>query len=218
MRPGAVIFDMDGVLVDSEPLHARAFRETLVALGHEVTSGPDPQDYVGRSDHELWEDFVRRHRPDLSVAQLMEQKRLRMLELLRQTQPWFPGAVRLVRRLHGRLPLGLASGSERPVIEAVLDGAGIRTCFAAVVSGLEVPRGKPAPDIFLRTAELLQVNPKSCWVVEDSLPGIRAARSAGMHVIAVCNTHPAEDLGEADRVTRDYEQIALWLGLEEAGD
>jgi len=215
MHTGAVIFDMDGVLVDSEPLHERAFRETLAELGYADGAGLNFRDYVGRSDHELWQDFVRLHRPSISLEELLARKRTRVLRLLEQRRPWFPGAVRLVRALCGRVPLGLASGSERPVIEAVLEGTGLRTCFRAVVSGVEVPRGKPAPDIFLRTAALLEVPPRACWVIEDSLPGIAAARAAGMRVVAVPHTHSADDLRDADHVMEDFDGIARLLGLPE---
>lgn len=211
---GAVIFDMDGVLVNSEPLHERAFRETLAELGYPDGAGLNFQDYVGRSDHELWEDFARIHRPPVPVAALMARKRERLLRLLASEQPWYPGALWLVRTLHGRWPLGLASGSERPVIDAVLEGTGLRSCFQAILSGAEVPRGKPAPDIFLRTARFLGVAPERCWVIEDSLPGIAAARAAGMFVIAVPNTHPPDALRNAHHVAADYFAIARLLGVE----
>ncbi len=214
METAAVIFDMDGVIVDSEPLHERAFRETLAALGYGESHGLNFRDHVGRSDDELWKDFLRVHRPGLGLEELLALKRRRLLELLRIHQPLFPGAVRLIRRLHGRVPLALASGSERPVIEAVLDLGQLRPCFAVTVSASEVPRGKPAPDIFLHAARALGVKPERCWVIEDSLPGIAAARAAGMRVVAIPNTHPTEALRDADCVVQDYECLDSILRLE----
>lgn len=218
MLPKAGIFDMDGVIVDSEPLHERATRETLAALGYADGAGIRFRDYVGRSDGELWADFLRRHRPPISLEELLAMKRSRLLALLQTRRPWFEGAVRLIRRLRGRTLLGLASGSERPVIDSVLEWTGLRECFSVTVSGLEVPRGKPAPDIFLQVASRLGVEPQHCWVIEDSLPGIAAGRAAGMRVIAIANTHPPEELRSADDVVRDYESLARRLGLDRSGD
>lgn len=214
METAAVIFDMDGVIVDSEPLHERAFQETLVALGYGESHGLNFRDYIGRSDDELWKDFLRLHRPALGLEELLALKRRRLLELLRFHQPLFPGAVHLIRRLHKRVPLALASGSERPVIEAVLDLGQLRPCFAVTVSASEVPRGKPAPDIFLHAARALGVKPERCWVIEDSLPGIAAARAAGMRVVAIANTHPAEALRDADCVVQEYDHVDRVLGLQ----
>ncbi len=216
--PAAVIFDMDGVIVDSEPLHERATRETLAALGYPDGGGIRFRDYVGRSDGELWADFLRRHRLSVSLEELLAMKRRHLLALLASRRPLFGGAVNLVRRLQGRTLLVLASGSERPVIEAVLDLSGLRDCFAVTVSGMEVPRGKPAPDIFLHVANRLKVEPQQCCVIEDSLPGIAAGRAAGMRVVAIANTHPPEELRDADYVVQDYESLARWLGLEDSAD
>src|SRR5262249_8652496 len=108
-------------------------------------------------------------------------------------------------------PLALASGSERLVVEAVLSLDGLRHHFAAVVSGSDITRGKPAPDIFLRAAELLRVPPSVCWVIEDSKPGIAAARAAGMRAIAITNTYPAAELKGADYVVSTYTEIQALL-------
>jgi HAD superfamily hydrolase (TIGR01509 family) len=138
-------------------------------------------------------------------------KRQRTVEILRREQPVFDGVLELIEQLAARYPLGLASGSERAVVEAVLDLRQMRRFFSAVVTGSEVERGKPAPDIFLETADRLGVRPGDCWVIEDSKPGIAAARSAGMRVIAIANTHPAGELGEATHVVQTYGEIARLL-------
>lgn len=212
MNPcGAVIFDMDGVIVDSEPLHKRAFDETIRDLGYEDLGGLRFEDYVGRSDSELWVDFVARHKPRQTLSELLALKRRRVLEAIRQTQPVFAGLPELVEKLAARFPLAVASGSEHPVINAVLALRGLRRFFNVIVSGADVPRGKPAPDIFLRAAELLRVPPRDCWVIEDSKPGVAAARAAGMKVIAIPNTHPPDELREATHVVRTYADIERLL-------
>ena len=207
----AVIFDMDGVIVDSEPRHERAFLEVVRELGYGDTHGVHWPDYVGRSDHVLWEDFVARHNPSQPLAQLMKMKRDRVLEILRREEPIFDGLAELVEKLARVCKLGLASGSERPVVEAVLSIQDLRRFFAATVTAGDVERGKPAPDIFLRAAELLHVPPEACWVIEDSKPGVAAGLAARMKVIAITNTHPAAELRDATHVVSSYAEIEQLL-------
>ena len=207
----AVIFDMDGVIVDSEPRHERAFLEVVHETGYGATHGVRWADWVGRSDHELWLDVVARLRPAQSLEQLLKMKRDRVLEIIRREEPIFAGLAELVENLSHVCKLGLASGSERPVVEAVLSLQDLRRFFSATVTASDIKRGKPAPDIFLRAAELLSVAPGDCWVIEDSKPGVAAGLAAGMRVIAITNTHPAQELRPATRVVADYAEIERFL-------
>jgi len=210
----AVIFDMDGVIVDSEPRHERAFMEIVHELGYE-DHGLKFADYIGHSDKEVWIDFVAKHNPKQSLEELVAMKRRRVIEIIRREQPLFDGLVPLVKKLAECYRLAVASGSERAVIEEVLNLEGLHRYFPVVVSGSEVVRGKPAPDIFLRTAELLGVVPKDCFVIEDSKPGVAAALAAGMQVIAITNTHSAEELRHATHVVSTYAEIEDLLTPEQ---
>jgi HAD superfamily hydrolase (TIGR01509 family) len=210
-HPAAVIFDMDGVIVDSEPLHERAFLEIVEQIGYRDTHGLNIADFVGRSDQELWGAFVERHKPAQKLEELLTLKRQRVVEILRCEQPLFEGLPELVEDLAGRYKLALASGSERAVVDAVLAFKGLGRFFQATVSGSDIPKGKPAPDIFLRAAQLLGVLPEDCWVVEDSKPGIAAGLAAGMRVIAITNTHPAQELSRATHVVGTYAEIRRLL-------
>jgi HAD superfamily hydrolase (TIGR01509 family) len=205
LRP--VIFDMDGVIVDSEPLHEKAFMEVMHDLGYGQNHGIDFDDYVGRSDFELWEEFIAKHKPPQALEELMAMKRRRVIEVVRELQPIFAGLPELLEALVPRCRLGLASGSERAFIETVLSLKGLRRFFPVIVSSEEVEHGKPAPDIFLRAADLLGAAAKDCWVVEDSKPGVTAALAAGMKVVAITNTHSPGELSGATRVVATYEEI-----------
>jgi len=207
----AVIFDMDGVIVDSEPRHERAFLEVVTELGYGDNHGVQFSKYLGRTDRELWVDFVTRHHPAHSLEDLLAMKRERVLEMLRREQPLFEGLPELIEKLALKYRLGLASGSEPLVVEEVLRFRGLRRFFSAVTTASEVKKGKPAPDIFLRSAGLLRVEPKECWVVEDSKPGVAAGLAAGMRVIAITNTHPADELVHATKVVGTYEEIGTIL-------
>lgn len=203
----AVIFDMDGVIVDSEPRHEIAFREVFEQMGYGQSHGMDFEAYYGRSDRALWIDFIARHQPRWSLEELVEWKQRRFLEILERDQPIFETLPELVERLFNRYKLAVASGSSHPVIDAVLALRNLRRYFPVVVSAEDVPAGKPAPDIFLRAAELLGVAPSQCWVIEDSVAGVEAGRAAGMMVIAITNTLPASSFAKADHIVSSYEEI-----------
>jgi HAD superfamily hydrolase (TIGR01509 family) len=180
----AVVFDLDGVLVDSEPVWEEVRREVVAAHGGHWA--PDAQDrLMGMSTAEwsayLVADLGVRLSPD-EVAHVVVSA---MAERYRSHLPLLPGAVDAVRLMGSRFTLGLASSSPRSLIDAVLDASGLRPAFAGVRSTEEEARGKPAPDVYLTVARLLGVDPGSCAAVEDSSNGLRSAAAAGLAVIAV---------------------------------
>jgi HAD superfamily hydrolase (TIGR01509 family) len=206
-RFSAIIFDMDGVIVDSEPRHERAFREVFHEMGYGETHGIDFPAYYGRSDRALWLDFIEKHNPPQSLEELTDWKQRRFLEIIREEKPIFENLPELVRRLSTRYKLALASGSFHPVIEVVLSMENLRQYFPVVVSVQDVARGKPAPDVFLRAAELLRVKPAECCVIEDAAAGVEAALAAGMTALAITNSLPKEKLTRANHVVSTYEEI-----------
>ena len=207
----AVIFDMDGVIVNSEPCHEQAFLDVVRELGCFDRLQVHYADYVGRSDQELWAEFAAKHKPGLTQAELLERKTRRVVEIIRRDRPVFDRVPALVEALAGRYRLALASGSVRASVEEVLALEGLRRFFSATISDSEVERGKPAPDIFLCAANLLDVAPSNCWVIEDSKPGIAAALAANMRVIAIANTHPPAELQAATYVVSTYGEIERLL-------
>lgn len=204
----AVIFDMDGVIVNSEPLHERAFLEVFEELGYRDTHGMDFAAYYGRSDRALWEDFVAKHHPPQPFEELVALKQDRFIQILRRERPIFPEMPALLESLASSYPLALASGSSHKVIKEVLALSGLDRFFGAVASVQDVGRNKPAPDVFLRAASLLGVRPAHCVVIEDSSVGVEAGRAAGMDVIAITNTLPADRLKLATYIVTDCAQIA----------
>ena len=184
--PDAVIFDLDGVIIDSEVVWNEARRGIAESRGghwrddaqrammgmssvewsrymHDVLGVPDPPEEI-----------------DAEVVR-------RMLERYETELPLIDGAVEAVRRLAERWPLGLASSSNRPIIERALEVSGLAPSFRATVSSEEVARGKPAPDVYLEAARRLAVAPEGCAAIEDSGNGIRSGAAAGMRVVAIPN-------------------------------
>jgi len=192
--PDAVIFDLDGVLVDSEKRWNGA-KEALVRETGGRWRDEAPTRMMGMSSLE-WSVYLR---DDLAVpldaADINREVVRRMEEGYREELPLLPGAEQAVRALAVRWPLGLASSANREVIDLVLELAGFRDSFRVTVSSEEVERGKPAPDVYLAAARGLGVEPAGCVAIEDSSSGLRAAAAAGMTVIAVPNPHypPAPD-------------------------
>jgi len=202
---------MDGVIVDSEPRHEKAMLEVFREIGYGENHGIRFADWIGRTDHELWMDFIGRHKPSQSLAELLAMKRNRMMEIIRRERPLFDGLSDLVEKVSRKYSLALASGSELPVVQEVLKLDVLARFFPVIVTGSEVKRGKPAPDIFLRTAELLGIPPEHCAVIEDSKPGVAAGLAAGMTVIAITNTHSAAQLHNATYVVATYDEIEKLL-------
>lgn len=207
----AIIFDMDGVIVDSEPWHEHAFREIFHELGYGESHGIDFRSYIGRSDRALWVDFIARHDPPHPIEQLLAAKQNRLIQILRREQPIFEGLPELVEKLARRYPLAVASGSNHPVIDEVLAMRQLRRFFPVVTSTQDVGRSKPAPDVFLHAARLLGVPSARCCAIEDSAAGVTAARAAGMEVIAITHSLPREQLAHASRVVDTYEEIERLL-------
>lgn len=182
----AVVFDLDGVLLDSEAAWVEVKREfTEENGGHWKESAQ--WDMLGMSSTE-WSRYMH---DELGVPvppeQISSEVADRLARQYRERLPLLPGAVEAVRSLAGHWPLGLASSSNRNVIDLALEAAGIADAFAATVSSEEVERGKPAPDVYLETARRLGVEPAECVAIEDSTNGIRSAHAAEMSVIAVPN-------------------------------
>jgi len=202
---------MDGVIVDSEPLHERAFLEVFQEMGYGETHGIHFPSYYGKSDETLWIDFIAKHRPKQPYDELAAWKQQRFIDIIRAAQPIFESLPDLVEKLSRRYQLGLASGSLHAVIDEVLAMKNLRQFFPVCVSVEDVPRGKPEPDIFLRAADLLNAKPAACCVIEDSSAGVHAALAAGMQVIAITNSLPAEQLAAATHVVRTYEEIERLL-------
>ncbi len=204
---------MDGVIVDSEPLHERAFRKVFDDIGYANTHGVDFPSYYGKSDRVVWLDFIARHQPPHTLETLLDMKERQFARLLDAERPIFQGIPQLLECSARRFMLGLASGSRHSTIDAVLSLGNYRRHFQAVVSSQDVQHGKPAPDIFLHTAGLLGVPPESCWVIEDSAAGVEAAVAAGMRVIGITNSLPAAKLSHAHHVVSSYDEVAQLLGL-----
>ena len=190
----AVVFDLDGVLLDSEQVWDEV-REQLVKERGGRWRDQAHTEMMGMSSVE-WSRYMH---DELGVSdppeEISKEVVRRLAEVYRERLPLIEGAVEAVERLAARWPLGLASSSNRELIDLVLELSGLARFFQVTVSSEEVQHGKPAPDVYLEAARGLGVPPENCAAVEDSRNGIRAAKAAGMRVIAIPNPHfpPGEE-------------------------
>ena len=205
----AVVFDLDGVLIQSEELWSRA-REAYVrekgGRWHEAAG----RTMMGMSSIE-WSRYLHEElEVPLPPERISEEVALRMDSLYRDELPLVDEAPAAVERIAARWPLGLASSANRSLIDLVLRRARLQPYFRTTVSSEEVPRGKPAPDVYLEAARRLRIDAQSCAAVEDSTSGIRSAKAAGMRVIAIPNpSFPPDDgaLAEADVTISSLDEL-----------
>jgi HAD superfamily hydrolase (TIGR01509 family) len=211
----ALVFDLDGVIVDSMPMHIEAWRVYLERLG--VLNNDFENQMHGGRNAEIVRALIGAHLPPDEVFRHgAEKERLfREMMLPQLEQRLVPGIRGFLERTNGT-PRAVASNAEPANIDFVLDGAGIRRYFSAVVDGQQVRRPKPWPDVYLRAARLLRVPPENCIIFEDSPTGIAAARAAGGRVAGIA-THTT-NLPDVDVQVRDFRDPVLppWLERQRA--
>jgi len=216
---GAVIFDFDGVITDSEILHFRAFNAVLSKHGFELTRREYYSDYLGMTDVDCFKALIGEGRLHIDEAQIQElvQQKTKVFEQLARTEGRIIEGVREFLQMlsQNRVPTAICSGALRAEIELILDGAKLRSYFDVVVSAEEVKRGKPDPQGFVLALKKLNqrrvqpIAPEHCVVIEDSHWGLKAARAANMRTIAVTNTYEADQLQEADKVVARLSDLTM---------
>ena len=215
----AVIFDLDGVLVESEQLWDAARRELVTEAGGTWRPGAT-RAMQGMSSTE-WSAYLHDALGvPMDPGRISDAVVARLLTMYRAHLPLLPGAADAVERLGTRWPLGLASSSNRPVIDTVLEVAGLARWFRATVSSEEVPRGKPSPDVYLEAARRLNVEPARCAAIEDSANGARSAVTAGMTTLLIPNRSyppPAEARDAAAAVLHQLADLTVAVVERAAG-
>ena len=208
----AVIFDMDGVIIDSEPIHSRVKMDTFAHFGIAFKE-EDLALYMGRTSNAIFKETLAKcGRTDIKPEDMAAYKHAHYLEILQSGEiAPVKGSVELIKSLHeAGIPLALATSSNVRVMNTVLDSFDIRPYFQSILSGGELPESKPHPAIYLISAERLGVAPADCLVIEDTTNGILAAKRAGMYCVAFRNPHSGkQDLSQADRIVDSLSEIDI---------
>ena len=206
----AVVFDFDGVLADSEPLHFRALRELLATLGVALSAADYYEKYVGFDDVGVFEALAAEHGWPLTearVAALVAEKSRIFDGLMATADVLFPAASRCVERLAAVLPLGIASGALKHEIQGVLRRAGLERHFRFIVAAGDTPVSKPAPDPYLLAAWRHGLPPEACVAIEDTRQGLASARAAGLRTVGISTTYPARQLLGAEAVVTSLDEF-----------
>jgi HAD superfamily hydrolase (TIGR01509 family) len=218
----AIVFDFDGVIADSEPLHLRAFQRAFADVGLTLTATDYYSRYLGFDDAGVFAAVARDCGATLTggqIASLVAQKGEYVQQLLRAGEILFPGAAEFVRTAAAAVPIAIASGAQRHEIEEILNATQLRGCFATIVAAGETVRGKPAPDPYARAFQLLQrsngaTTPGRCVAIEDSRWGLESARGAGLRCVGVTTSYPASDLPGAELIVEGLNTLTIQM-LEE---
>ncbi|MGA9591256.1 MAG: HAD family phosphatase [Salegentibacter sp.] len=208
--PEIIIFDMDGVLVDSEPLHKELEQQLFKELDLQITPAYYNQ-LVGTSPRQMWERITSDFELQIPVDELLQrEKELKLSEIRKLSLQLNKGVEALLKDLKkNEFRLSVGSSSPKKIIELFLEKTGIAHLFDHAVSSEEVTHGKPAPDIFLRIASLYEIAPEGLVVVEDSRNGVVAAKAAGMRCIGYVNANSGEqDLSQADLLVERFEELS----------
>ena len=215
----AVIFDFDGVITDSEILHLRAFNQSLAQYGIEITKNDYYTMYLGFNDTDCYKLLIEKgllKMDEQQINTLMIQKKKIFEQLAKAEGKMIEGVRDFLKMLEqNNISMAICSGSLLTEVEMVLEDARLRHLFEVVVSGEQVKKGKPDPEGFLLSLQRLNENRENpitanqCVVIEDSHWGLEAAKAAGMHTIAVTNSYDAEQLGMADKIVDQLNELSI---------
>lgn len=212
----AIIFDCDGVIADTEPIHMAAFGRVLAEEGITLTEEDYFAHYLSLDDRGCFtRAFAGREASQAQMNEMIRRKAGYVERAMQTGLTLLPGAAEFIHKAADRYPLAVASGALRAEIEMVVNHGGLRDCFRAIVSAEDVARSKPYPDPFIKALELLnhpttdRIEPRECLVIEDSINGIRAAHQAAMRCLAVTNSYPKEKLSEAQLVVDSLLGLSL---------
>jgi len=215
----AVIFDFDGIIVDSEPLHYRAFNEVIAPLDLKISWEEYCDTYIGFDDRDAFREIFKIHKKKYGsrdVKKLIEQKAEIFQRYIAagEAKP-LPGAVELIKSIPVRLPVALCSGALKSDVLPVIKKLGIENCFKIIVTAEDTPKSKPDPTPYkLALQQLTVANPASAVAIEDTPAGIQSAKGAGIKVLAVTNSYDSAYLQDADAVTDSLENVSR-LTLED---
>lgn len=214
----AIVFDFDGVIADSEPLHLRAFQQALAEEGIELTAQEYFSRYLGYDDVGAFEALARDRgvaMSDRQITALVARKGIRLQEMMQAGSVLFPGVTEFIREAAAAVPIGIASGALRHEIDEIVEAAGVAELFSVIVASGDTPESKPSPAPYLLAFERLReasgnpLDPRRCVAIEDSRWGLESAQGAGLRCVAVTNSYPAHQLPGAELVVDGLKELTI---------
>ena len=214
----AIVFDFDGVIADSEPLHLKAFQQMLREAGFDLTSADYYARYLGYDDVGLLQALARDRATTMSegqIAALVTRKGVILQGMLQQSHVLFPGAAEFIETAARHVPIAIASGALRHEIIEIIEGAGLRHLFPVIVAAGDTPQSKPSPAPYLLAFERLResagadLDQSRCVAIEDSRWGLESARGAGLRCVGVTTSYPAAELAGAELVAGSLRDLTI---------
>jgi beta-phosphoglucomutase family hydrolase len=205
----AVIWDMDGVLADTAPYHLLAWQETFAKRGIKFTKEDFMRGFGIRNDA-IIRNVLGEKTTKAEIETIAQEKEATFRRIIGKDIKPLPGVLELLGQLQDRgIKMAIASSTVIENIRLIVGSLGIRKYFEAIITGHDVSEGKPSPQVFLVAAQRLNAEPKNCLVFEDAVAGVKAAKRAGMHCVAITSTHPREKLKEADLILDSLEEVSV---------
>jgi beta-phosphoglucomutase len=214
----AIVFDFDGVIADSEPLHLRAFQQTLAEEGIELSAADYYSRYLGYDDVGLMQVLARDRRiamSDRQITALVARKGAKLQKMRHDGHVLFPGAVEFIRNAAAEVPIAIASGALKHEIVEIIGAAGVAELFTAIVAAGDTPQSKPSPAPYLLAFERLRqgsgrdLDPRRCVAIEDSRWGLESAQGAGLRCVGVTNSYGAAELQGAELVVSGLAELTM---------
>jgi HAD superfamily hydrolase (TIGR01509 family) len=206
----AVIFDMNGVIIDDERYHQESWKVYCQKHGFSLSEDDFVHRIFGRTEKDTFEYLYQQSLPSDLVKQYSNERVDIVIDLFKPHLTLTTGLGRLLADLHTKhIPMAVATSSRRRYFNFIMDGLQIRSYFSAVVTAEDISKGKPDPEIYRKAAELLHVSPTNCLAFEDSLSGIRAGQAAGMYVVAITTTHTKDELSLANSIITSFNDFSI---------
>lgn len=206
----AVIFDMNGVIIDDERIHQQSWKVYCKNHDFHITEEEFKKKVFGRTEKETFEYLYKRIITKKELEEFSNERVDTAIEIFKPLMKMTLGLKKLFRELsENNIPMAIATSSRPRYVNFIMESFNIRSLFKAILTAEDIVKGKPDPEIYQKSAEKLAVSPRECVVIEDTLSGINSAKAAGMKVIGIATTHSKEELKSADKVVESFKEITL---------
>lgn len=206
-----VIFDMNGVIINDEALHEKAFASVLKQLRIILTKQEYLDIFAGRTDKAGFENAIKKFGINHDINVLLKQKSAAYLKLIEENIETYPGVIDLIKDLNKNFILALSSSALKKEIDLILKYFGLKKIFKIIISGEDIANSKPNPEAYLKIINKLDVRPEDCIIIEDSRSGIEAAKAAGAVCIAILTTHNKKSLRKADYIANNFNEVKNYI-------
>ncbi|MEO8581746.1 MAG: HAD family phosphatase [Patescibacteria group bacterium] len=206
----AVVFDMNGVIVDDERIHQESWRQLCQKYGFHLTEDDFKHKVFGRTEADTFTYLFHKQLSRIELQQYSSERVKIAISIFKPKLALTEGLLQFLQELQAKnIPLAIATSARKPYTDFILDGLNVREFFKQIVTAEEISKGKPDPEIYLLAAKRISIDPKDCVAFEDSLSGIKSAQAAGMKVVGITTTHTVKELDIANKIIKSFKNITV---------